>query len=657
MSSHLTDSSVFETHLECLEQALGFTNHIIKNTPYAFCLFDDHLQINFWSCTLADLSGIQNDRAKGSQVDIFLPFLKNEITKLRACLDGKQSSTINIPYEFENSKIRSFYDIHYIPIILSSQDSAKGLILIKDLSTDVLIQNKLLESEDRFKNLADAAPVFLWLAQEDGSCTYFNQSWLDFTGKTLDQEKGFGWAEGIHPDDLPRCLRSIANDFENRKYFETEYRLKNRYGEYRWMMARGIPRYNGDGKFSGFTGSCIDITDHKILVTELQAAKVAADTASVIKTQFLANVSHEIRTPLGIIIGFADILRNEQISADERNGLLDRILKSGNQLLHIIDDVLDVSKVEANKFEIELIDFSIKDLINEIKELFEFRAQEKGLIFKTIISENMPDYVKSDPTRMKQILINIIGNSIKFTSEGFVELKIESYQIGPKFCLGFTVTDTGLGIRDDYQNRIFKPFSQVDSSTTRKYGGTGLGLHLSRKLAQMLNGNLELVTSKLYQGSTFFFHLPVLVVDSKETAVHFPSQAELQKKFNNLKGIRILVADDAEENRILIEKYLMPYGLVLKFAQNGLEAVEMASRNDFDLILMDIQMPELDGYGALTQIREFNSDIPIIALTAHALKTEKDKCLAIGFCEHVTKPVNKQKLVSTISALTKKWPN
>ena len=266
-----------------------------------------------------------------------------------ACLKGQSSTTDDLPYQLPETNLSGHFQLQYIPLQLTQDSPIWGLLVLKDRSAELEVQSQLLESEDRFKHMADSAPVLLWLTREDGMSIYFNQSWLEFTGRNLEQEKGFGWAQGIHPDDFQRCMHTIFTHFNKRKAFEVEFRLKDKKGEYRWMMARGIPRYGEDNHYAGFTGSCVDITDHKTLISELKAAKQSADTASVIKTQFLANVSHEIRTPLGIILGFADIIRNERISEEERNNLLDRILKSGHQLLHIIDYVMDVSIVEANK--------------------------------------------------------------------------------------------------------------------------------------------------------------------------------------------------------------------------------------------------------------------------------------------------------------------
>ena len=632
-------------------QALSIASVITQNTPYAFCLFDQSMNVLFWSRALQKLTKIEFSDVKGSRIDLFLPFLSNEMPKLRDCIRGKSSATEDVAYNIQDANLSGHFQLQYIPLQLTQDSPTWGLLILKDRSEELALQSQLLESEDRFKHMADSAPVLLWLTREDGMCIYFNQSWLEFTGRTLEQEKGFGWAQGIHPDDFQKSMHALFTYFNKRQAFEVEYRLKDRKGEYRWMMSRGIPRYGVDNRYAGYTGSSIDITDHKTLISELKAAKQSADTANVIKTQFLANVSHEIRTPLGIILGFADIIRNERISEDERNNLLDRILKSGHQLLHIIDDVLDVSKVEANKIEIEFIEFSLRDMIKDLKELFELRAQEKGLYFRTHISDTVPSFVKSDPTRIRQILTNVIGNSIKFTRQGEVELIIDSSQKLDRPILTFTINDTGVGLGEESRDRIFKPFSQVDASTTRKFGGTGLGLHLSRKLAQILGGDLTLLKSEPNKGSTFVFTVPVEVVEVSQEPARISTQAELKIQYKNLKGIRVLVVDDAEENRVLLGRYLTPYGVQTSYAQNGEEAVEKVHKENFDVVLMDIQMPILDGYGALEKIRKFNHDTPVIALTAHALKTERDKCLQVGFVEHVAKPVNKQKLISYISTL------
>ncbi len=634
-----------------LEQAISTANLVLTNAAYAFCLFDEDLTIQYWSDDLEKITGTQAMVAIGTKIDSLFPFWVDDTRRLKDCLIGIPSISTNLQYSIPVLHKEYRLELNYIPFNMGEDCPARGLILFKDTTKEFEMNKKLVESEDRFRNMVDAAPVLLWLTREDGLCSYVNQSWLDFTGRTLEQELGMGWSESIHPDDRDQCISEILNEIKVQKAFEIEYRLRNRRGNYRWVMSRGMPHYNYDGQFAGFTGSCIDINEHKVLIDDLQGAKTAADTASVTKTQFLANVSHEIRTPLGIILGFADVLRNDSIPEDERIGLLDRILKNGNQLLHLVDDILDVSKVEANKYEIELIRFSLEEFIVEINELFELKCKEKGLEFKTVKALDLPLFVKADPTRMRQILTNIIANAIKFTMTGKIELQIHGYPLKDKICLTFEIIDTGTGMDESSCGKIFKPFSQVDSSTTRKFGGTGLGLHLSRKLARIMGGDLELVKSEPNLGSTFAFHIPIEVVQAKDNLIIPSTRPEMNANLKDLKGSHILVVDDAEENRMLIGRYLKPYEPLIDYAQNGAEAVEMTHKEKFDLILMDIQMPVLDGYGAIAKIRSHDTSTPVVALTAHALKTERDHCLQAGFNEHVSKPLNKQRLVSLISQL------
>jgi two-component system, sensor histidine kinase len=496
----------------------------------------------------------------------------------------------------------------------------------------------------------ESCPTYTWITGVDGSCIHFNKNWLEFTGRQLDQELGFGWCDSIHPDDKQKFLSALHFNLQTRLAFELEFRLKVKNEEYKWIQSKARPHFNKDNLFLGFAGSNFDITQFKISMENLKCARQSAETANIVKTQFLANMSHEIRTPVGIILGFTDIIRNRALSESERNNLLDRILKNGHQLLHLIDDILDVSKVEANRIQIETIQFSLRELIVELKDFFEIRAHEKGLKFNTSVAHHVPDEIKSDPTRIRQILTNIIGNSIKFTRAGEVELIIDGHPDGIKFDVIFKVKDTGVGLKPESIDRIFKPFSQMEASTNRQFGGTGLGLYLSRKLAHALGGELYLQESQINTGSIFCFQIPV----EKVTQSQLPTQFKLvnnDEKIKQLKGIRVLAVDDFEENRMLLGNYLIPFGIDIKYATNGEEAVEKCHSEKFDIVLMDLQMPVLDGYGALRKIREFDRITPIIALTAHALKTEKAKCLRVGFGEHVTKPVSKEKLVASISTL------
>ncbi len=499
----------------------------------------------------------------------------------------------------------------------------------------------------------DSLPVLIWQSDVNGLYTYFNSSWIEFTGRPLEHEIGLGWMKSIHPEDYQRCFEFLQKHFKEKKSFEIEYRLQDSERKYRWMMGQGCPQYDSSGYYLGFIGYNIDVSDYKKHLDDLQMAKQAADAANIIKTEFLANVSHEIRSPMSIILGFAEIMRDENMSELERQDLLTRILRNGHQLLNIINDVLDVSKVEANKIEAESIQFSLYYLLQEIHELFDIKSQEKNLIFKINLSDSIPDLVKSDPTRIQQILTNLISNSIKFTNKGEVTLTVTSSPIeNNKTYISFDVHDTGIGIAPEYQNKIFKPFGQVDATISRKYGGTGLGLFLSYRLAQVLGGQLALVKSQPNEGSTFQFRIPVEVAEASPP-VQLTLTHHLSKK-SPLYGIKILIVDDAEENRLLFNRFFSQTGAHVESASNGEIAIQMCQQNKYDIILTDIKMPGMDGYTVLKKIRQFDSKTPIVALTAHALTTEKDKCLQEGFSEHITKPVNRQSLISQVTKILQK---
>jgi signal transduction histidine kinase/CheY-like chemotaxis protein len=381
----------------------------------------------------------------------------------------------------------------------------------------------------------------------------------------------------------------------------------------------------------------------KKLLEDLQHSKDMSEKANVAKTQFLANMSHEIRTPIGAIMGFIDIIKHDGATQEEYSRYIGIIERNSHQLLRIIDDILDLSKVEAGKMSIEKINFSFNDLISDFVSIMRIKSLEKGIEFDTEIENNIPDRIISDPTRLKQILLNIVGNAIKFTNKGFVKLKIRWN--GSK--LQFIIHDSGIGLTQEQIKRLFQPFSQADSSTTRKFGGTGLGLILSRRLSEELGGNLYLDSSSPGLGSTFVFEIEPSIPKPKENnsnVVVFP----YDKKLNDSEDIKILLVEDSLDNRLLISAYLKKFVSQLKTASNGKQGVEVAMNEDFDLILMDIQMPLMDGHQATKKLRDLGYRKPIIALTAHAMSDEKLKCKESGFTDYLSKPLDSKRLEEVV---------
>lgn len=394
---------------------------------------------------------------------------------------------------------------------------------------------------------------------------------------------------------------------------------------------------------------------------ELKAAHRAAEEANLAKSRFLASMSHEIRTPLGVILGYSELaLESFDIEQELRNYLL-TIHRNGQQLVTLVGEILDLSKIEANKMDLELMDFPFKQTIEEICFSLQLRAAEKGISLVCGIDGPIPHVVKSDITKFRQILVNLIGNAIKFTSSG--EVRVSARMLsqpvpGEPMVLEVLVADTGIGISPKFIKRMFQPFVQEDSSTTRKYGGTGLGLVLSKQLAQMLGGDVRLESTELGKGSTFAFQFqggpfqelwkPELANKNEQEGV---AQGAAEEKILN--GIRILLVEDSIDNQNLFSRYLLGSGAVVDIANDGVGALEKTKRTDYDVILMDIQMPNLDGHGATRALRERGFEKPIIALTAHAFQEERKRVFEGGFNGYLTKPINRRDLISEIAKATK----
>lgn len=744
-----------------------------------------------------------------------------------------------------------------------------------------------------FQSMANSAPVLIWVSDSCGACTWFNKGWLEWTGRTLQQEIGQGWTKGIHPEDLDRCLTNYKKKFDLKRGFYMEYRLRDHSGTYRWISHKGMPHFDSEGEFVGYTAASLDIheqktsrdalaaseirlenmirtspsfmcllagpdyiflqandqylqligrkdiigkrlievipeianqgfigildkitktrktyiskevkclvrmipggpiekrfidfvclpdistdgerrmvvhgvdvTDkvlsgsaiqnerenfrnlfrqtpemvcilsgphhifkfvneshikalgfdatgmtvresqpesvevhcildnvyrtgktaelHEIPVTlghmiryfnltyaarhdseknisgvmilgtevteqvlnrlELKRAKEFAQNANEAKTRFLANMSHEIRTPLSAILGFGELLRGYIQNHPQALDYIHRISRNASQLSRLIDELLDLSKIEAEKLEVEHETIDLDSLLDDVLSTLKLRAQEKSIHLRLNWVTPKPSKVVVDPLRLSQILSNVIGNAIKFTLKGsiFVELGFKDNQ------LKIRVIDTGIGIPIAEQLRIFLPFVQADTSVTRKYGGSGLGLALSKKLAQLLGGDLILEKSTPETGTTFKIYINIAnVISETKKSIQKPIIISDQP----LLGKKVLIVDDAPDNRVIANIFLQNAGAFCEEAENGQEGIDRALKDNFDIVLMDIQMPVLDGYQAMAKLTKLSYKKPVIALTAHALNDEKVRCMKAGFTDYVTKPINRAHLIHSI---------
>ncbi len=432
-------------------------------------------------------------------------------------------------------------------------------------------------------------------------------------------------------------------------------RLVDQEGKRRSFMVNCTPIPGNDGRTRGVLASLEDVTQLEETQQELSRSKEAADAANQAKSDFLARMSHEIRTPMNAILGFTDVLRRGFDSDElERQEYLDTIHASGEHLLNLINDILDLSKVEAGRLDIERTQCSPLQLMQEAMSVLRGQAEKKGIALTYEAPDGLPEQVTTDPVRFRQLLTNLIGNAIKFTEQGSVRVVARLSPRGRQTLLAVDVIDTGIGIPDDKLEKIFDPFVQADTSVTRRFGGTGLGLAICRRFAEALGGELT-VRSEFGKGSVFTFTIDPGLLDgvrilSADQLVHgFRRTVVARTCRGQLPAVRVLVVDDGDSNRKLISLVLSRAGAVIQCARHGKEAVEAAARMSFDLVLMDMQMPVMDGWTATRILRERGLTMPIIALTADAMKGTEEKCRAAGCSGFLTKPIDMDRLVGALT--------
>ncbi len=568
---------------------------------------------------------------------------------IQAVLQGEQNE-FTLEYPCHDQLMRRWFTMN----VMRLKGQHSGVIVSHTNITERKLLEEELQQNSRFmRKLIDVTPGLLGYWNNELNCTFANSAYLEWFGRTSEQMIGINIRELLGEElfsqneaHIRKALRGECQQFE-RILVKTD-------GSSGYTMAHYIPDME-EGHVRGFFVLVADVTAMKnaefklvLMNKELASRAKEADFANRAKTDFLATMSHEIRTPLSAILGMTDLLTETALDREQRESL--SVLHSaGEALQSLIDDILDLSKIEAGMLHIESVPFSLHDCIDRVVKLMSVRADQKELSLTSSLADCTPDWLVGDPYRLRQILLNLIGNAIKFTERGGISLKVETLTTGSSsIMVKFSVSDSGIGIPADKLQTVFEKFSQADSSTTRNYGGSGLGLSISHRLTAMMGGEIG-VESTWGVGSCFHFTCRFTLPTGRQPE---PPQPVVVAE-NQIRPLTILLVDDNKDNRTVLSAYFRSTLHVVECAVNGEEAVAKVKQGGADLVLLDMEMPVMDGYTAVRLIREWEqetgrSPLPVIALTANALREDKLKSLAAGCTDHITKPVNKKVLLKTI---------
>jgi PAS domain S-box-containing protein len=552
-------------------------------------------------------------------------------------LDGRVRwvSTTKMPFRDKDGKIIGTFGI------------AREITKVK------LAEEALRESEHRWRSLTEALPQLVWSALPDGACDYFSTQWTQHTGVPESDLLGWRWLAVLHPDDREPTRKLWTDSVAGRGPYDVEYRVRRSDGVYRWFKTRGIPIRDGTGSFFRWFGTCTDITDLKRAEEELRLAKEAAESANRAKDEFLANVSHEIRTPMNAILGMTELTLDTPLTEDQRQ-CLKTVKSAADNLLGIINDLLDFSKIEAGKLELDPADFSLRAVLGDTLRALAVRAHRKGLELVCHVQPDVPDALVGDPGRLRQILLNLVGNAIKFTDGGevVVGVKVLSEELpgtqhSALSTLHFSVRDTGIGIPQDEQGRIFRAFEQEDTSTTRKYGGTGLGLTIAARLVALMGGQIT-VDSEPGRGSTFAF-------TARFGRQPRPPEQLAVRPPVLLHNLPVLIVDDNATNRHILEEWLRGWRMKPVAVGDGVAAMDAlwhgtACGRPYALVLLDARMPDVDGLALATQIRQRAelSATRLILLTSGDRPGDLARFRQQRVNAHLLKPVQQDELLDTI---------
>ena len=637
---NISDRKAFEEQLKHSEARF---KSIFDYSLALICIHDLNGIIMDANNTAVSVLGFPIHNLIGSSIsDLLPPDKKYEFDRvyLKDIKETGKSEGIMVALAKNNRKVYLLYQNY---LVTNNVDEPYVIAFSQDITARINAEKELKKSEEKYRNIIANMNLGLLEVNPDEHIIYANPSFCEMSGYEVDELIGNNAAALFMQD-----TKHEKNIEVNRKRKENisdayEIQVRNKRGEVKWWLISGAPVFDINGDFKGSIGIHLDITPQKLLEIELRKAKSDAEHSTKAKEIFLANMSHEIRTPMNAVLGIGRLLAKTTLAQQQRF-YLETIQNAANNLLVIINDLLDFSKIEAGKITLEYIGFKLENVLSNAIYVLKHKAEEKGLSLNFDFESGINSILIGDPYRLNQIFINLLSNAIKFTEQGNILLQCTLLKDNTNFQqIKFAVTDTGIGMSREFLTHLFEKFRQEDESITRKFGGTGLGMTISKQMIELMGGEIA-VNSRKNIGTQISF----IITFPKGTAQDLPAAKETSVDTMILKGKKILLVEDNDMNRLLASTVLSQYGADVVEAEDGSIAIDRFNQSKFDLILMDLQMPVKDGLETTKFIREnLDPNIPIIALTANAFKKEEERCLKAGMNDFITKPFDEEILVNT----------
>lgn len=628
---------------------------LAENAPVGIFQTDEKGNCTYINKRVSEITGfVEADIMREGWINAVHPEDRLRVTNALALAIANKHD-FKVEFRFVNSTQGIRWVISEGVHMLDDNGVLKGYIgTTHDITERKEMFQKLHDSEELYRLLSSNTRdmIALYNIDETATRTFISPSVKNILGYTSDELLGSSPYDNIHPEDEPEVKEILKSVVFSGNSATLEFRMRRKDGSYVWLESHAHPFYDGNGNMTGFQSSSRDISKRKEFEVSLKIAKEKAEEATRAKSLFLSMMSHEIRTPMNAIVGLTNLLLQNDPREEQRERL--NLLKfSGHNLLTIINDILDFSKIEAGKLVLESIDINLKKLLSDTKHMLEHRAQEKNISLYMKYDPKLPDFLKGDTVRISQIVTNLLSNAVKFTERGYVELSVKMLgEEKGKYKIQFAVKDTGIGIEADKLETIFEHFSQADNDITRRFGGTGLGLTITKGLLHLMGSKIDLESVPGY-GSTFSF---ILTMDKGKDVTVAAEKSPIPGKLVNDETISVLLVEDNRINQIVAANFMQQWGVSVDIANDGLEALTMIGRKSYNMVFMDLQMPGMDGYEASRKIRSMDDpyfkDVPIIALTAAAMSGMRDKVMETGMNDFISKPFDPEELRLKVAKFT-----